>query len=452
MPHLLFLMIGLILFMSAMTYIIPAGEYATNPETGALIGDQFNYLGAQTPISPWDAFMLILPGLQNSSLVISMLLIGGGTTGIVLETGALDEMISWAIYKLKDQGTNVLVPLMCIIIGLLGAFGGGDQLVAIVPIGVMFAKKLKLDPIIAAAVTFMASMVGFATGPTKLMIPQIMLDIPVYSGFGMRFAIMSLAIIICAIYTLWYAKRIQKDPSKSYMGNTDWLNNVDVEDDLEEVKFNWKAALVTLIFFGQYVIIVSLMLGPKLGNAVMPAVQIIAALLCGLIYGMGFDNVGNAFARGVAGMGFVGVVIGFAGCMSEVMKQGHIIHTIVYVASKPLFGLPSGLIAIGVSIVVMFLNLFIPSASSKAAILIPIIRPMTEALGIPGQVAAQAFQVGDGFTNSITPSLGWTSGSLQTAGVEFTQWWKFSIPLVVVLMLISWVQLYFLGAIGWTGL
>ena len=48
MPHLLFLMLGLILLMSLLTYIVPAGQFATDPETGALIGDEFHLLGHQT--------------------------------------------------------------------------------------------------------------------------------------------------------------------------------------------------------------------------------------------------------------------------------------------------------------------------------------------------------------------------------------------------------------------
>lgn len=450
MPHLLFLMLGLILFMSLMTYVIPAGEFAVDPETNALIGTDFRHV-ENTPVNPWQAMLLILPGLTNAGLIIGMLLASGGAIGVILDLGALDEMISWAIYKLKNAGTTVLVPMLFFAIGLLGGFGGGDQMVAMVPIGVMFARKLKLDPIVATSVTFMASMVGFATGPTRLLIPQTMMDIPVYSGFGMRLAIMIFAIIVGALYTLWYAKRIEKDPTKSFMGHTDWLGDVET-GELAEVKLNPRAALVTILFFAQYILIVWLMLGKGLGNPAMPAVQIIVSIICGIIYRWKMDDIGNSFAKGVAGMGFVGLIIGMATCMSLVMTQGKILATIVYYATLPLRNLSFGLVAIGISLVILVINFFIPSASSKAAILIPIIKPMTEALGIHGQIACQAFQVGDGFTNSITPALGWTSGSLQTAKVEFPQWWKFALPLVGILMIIAWVQLYALTVMGWTGM
>lgn len=63
----------------------------------------------------------------------------------------------------------------------LGAFGGSDALIEIVPIGILFAKKLKLDPICGLLTTFLPSMIGFGTGPTKPMVPQMMMDVPLFS-------------------------------------------------------------------------------------------------------------------------------------------------------------------------------------------------------------------------------------------------------------------------------
>lgn len=103
----------------------------------------------------------------------------------------------------------------------------------------------------------------------------------------------------------------------------------------------------------------------------MPAVQIPVAILCGLIYGQNLDKIGAAFAKGTSGMAFVAAVIGLAGTMSLVMENGNILHTIVYYACLPLRELSLGLASVGMSAIVAFLNLFVPSASAKMAILIP---------------------------------------------------------------------------------
>ena len=56
LPHLMILMLGLLIFMSLMTYVIPAGSFAVNPD-GTLDGSQFALIGHQTPVSPWTAMV-----------------------------------------------------------------------------------------------------------------------------------------------------------------------------------------------------------------------------------------------------------------------------------------------------------------------------------------------------------------------------------------------------------
>ena len=453
MPHLLFLMLGLILLMSLLTYIVPAGQFATDPETGALIGDEFHLLGHQTPVNIWQALNYILPGFMNSSYVISLLLISGGCVGVIMGTGAFDEMVNWALYKLQDKGVSVLVPIVFMVIAIHGGFGGGDSMIALVPLGVMMAKKLRLDPIMAVALTFFASFTGFAVGPSRVGTAQLMMDVPMYSGFVERTAIMLVIVIIGMLYTLRYARKISHDPKYSVMGAGPWYEDspVDTAQSMTEAEFSPKAAFVTILFFAQYFVIVYMMSVLGMPNTILPAVQILVAIFCGLIYRQNLDTIGNAFAKGAQGMAFVATIIGLAGTMSLVMQNGNILHTIVYYACLPLRELSLGLASVGMSAIVAFLNLFVPSASAKMAILIPIIKPMAESLGMSGNLAVSAFQFGDGFTNLVTPALGATAGSLAIAGVPLSKWLKWALPITLLMLVVSWIILYFLGSVGWTG-
>lgn len=201
LPHLFWLMFILIMIMSFLTYIIPAGEFAAD-ENGKLIGDQFTYLANQNPISPWKSMLLVLDGIMGSSLIGTLVLISGASISVLLSTGAVDKFLNWAIYKLQDKGTNILIPIMFFLMAYLGGFGGSDALIAVVPIGVIFAKKLRLDPIVAIGVTSFATLIGFGTGPTKLLVPQMMMGVPVYSGFGLRFISMNFFIMIGLLYLM----------------------------------------------------------------------------------------------------------------------------------------------------------------------------------------------------------------------------------------------------------
>ena len=92
MPHLFWIMIGLLLFACLLTYIVPAGEFAVD-ENGKILGDQFQYLGHQTPVAPWRMFMLILQGLSDSGTVIWTVLTSGAMTAVVMATD---------VYKRQD--------------------------------------------------------------------------------------------------------------------------------------------------------------------------------------------------------------------------------------------------------------------------------------------------------------------------------------------------------------
>ena len=102
MPHLFWIMICLLLVSSLLTYVIPAGQFMTDPETGKILGDQFQYLGTQTPVSPLQVFLLLIDGLVNSSLIGWTVMVSGATVAIVMGTGAFDEFMN--LGYLQAQG------------------------------------------------------------------------------------------------------------------------------------------------------------------------------------------------------------------------------------------------------------------------------------------------------------------------------------------------------------
>lgn len=453
MPHLLFMMIGLIVIMSLLTYVIPAGEFATR-EDGTLNPNEFNYQGYQTPVPLWRAFMLMLDGLRNSSLITWLVLVSGAAIQVYLDTEAIDDLLNWSLAKLQDKGANVLIPVMFTLMVYLGAFGGSDAMIAVVPIGVMFAKKLRLDPVVAMGVTTFATLLGFGTGPTKQMIAQTMLGVPIYSGFGVRFISMNIFLIIGLAYLMWYVKRIQADPTKSVVGHTDWLESGGVSDEvLKAAELHPKTVIVLILFLAQYLIVVwYTMAGYKDPYHFQILVFVAMPIIGGLVHGFTLDEIGNSFAKGLASMAFVAFVIGMAGVVSLVMAEGKIVHTIVYVITRPLLVVGIELSSVLMLLVIALINPIIPSASAKIAILVPIIAPIGEAIGLHPQLTVQAFQYGDGFTNIISPLLGWTVGSTVMAGLDFDKWLKWSLPITIFMVLVSCVIMYILTAMGWTGL
>ena len=282
----MFLILGILIFMSLMTYVIPAGQFATNPDTGKLIGDEFSFLGYQTPVNPIQAFLLILQGLTSSGQVIGLLLAGGGFSGVVLATGAIDEVVDYAIYKLKDKGTSILIPIVFFIYCFVGGFQGGDQIIAMVPIGLAFARKLKLDPVVGLAVILMAFQVGGMSSPTAYaMLPQLTMGVELYSGFGVRVAMWALLSAIGMLTVLSYAKKVAKNPENSILDVSEWYDKTSAADDsaIKTATLSTQAVIILILFLLQPLVCLFLVNALGMGNECIPAVMIVAAIIIGLV-------------------------------------------------------------------------------------------------------------------------------------------------------------------------
>lgn len=458
MPHLLWIMFGIILLSCLATYLIPAGQFASN-ETGEIIGTEFHYLGYQTPVSSWDALMKMKSGLVGAATIMFVVMVSGATINVVINTGVLDDLMNWAVYKLKDKGTGLLVALMMILMAYLGGFGGTDALIAVVPIGILFARKLRLDPICALGVTTFASLVGFGTGPAQQATTQMLMGVTPYSAFFTRLLIMNFFLAIAILMVWGYVKKIRKTPEASLMYEAGWRpeqTDIDMDESqiLKKVEMNWRKIAVIVIFIGQYLVIAlySLLGGDSsLTFDFMIAVMLCTMILVGVIGGMSAEQLGQNFAKGLASMAFVAFVIGLAKVISLVLGDGNVIHTIVYILTKPLLGLPKSVASIGLTIIVSIINPIIPSATSKAAILVPIMKPVAEALEMQLNLAVVAYQMGDSFTNLLSPLLGWMIGSCVMADVPFAKWFKWVFPKVLLFILLACVIVFVLTATGWTG-
>lgn len=453
MPHLLWIMIGLLLLCSVLTYIIPAGQFGTDA-SGNIIGDQFNFLGAQTPVNPIEALLQIFPGMMGAAAVIFAVMISGAAIQVFLDTGTFDRVLNVATYKLQGKGQTLLISVMFILMVYLGGFGGSDALIAIVPIGIVFAKKLKLDPLTALGISLFATMIGFGTGPTKTFVVQGLMGTPMFGAFLTRFIIMNVFMVAGLIMLLLYVKKITKDPTKSPMYSEGWRPGADATDEaLAAAKLDWRVIVNMILFVIQWVVItVYGIVGDSASIfAVMVTVMFVFSIIEGIIGGMKADEIGNSFAKGLASMAFVCFVIGMAKSVSLVLTNGNVLHTIVYAITLPLMALPRWISTVGMTLVVAVINPIIPSATSKAAILVPIFKPMGEVLGLHPEMVVQAYQFGDGFTNLVSPLLAWTMGGVAMAKVPFGKWVKWAFPKVLILIALSCVIITLLTVSGWTG-
>ena len=96
-----------------------------------------------------------------------------------------------------------------------------------------------------------------------------------------------------------------------------------------------------------------------------------------------------------------------------------------------------------------FINFFIPSGSGQALATLPVMIPLGESLGLTRQITILAFQVGDGLTNLINPTLGGLIAMLSMSRVPIDRWIRFIFPVLIVLIIIAFLALIVAVAINY---
>ena len=75
--------------------------------------------------------------------------------------------------------------------------------------------------------------------------------------------------------------------------------------------------------------------------------------------------------------------------------------------------------------------------------------PLGESLGLTRQITILAFQVGDGLTNLINPTLGGLIAMLSMSRVPIDRWIRFIFPVLIVLIIIAFLALIVAVAIDY---
>jgi len=132
------------------------------------------------------------------------------------------------------------------------------------------------------------------------------------------------------------------------------------------------------------------------------------------------------------------------------MEMGNIGDTISYNLALMLKDLPLYASAISMSISQTVINFFIPSGSGQALATLPVMLPLGESLGLTRQITILAFQIGDGLSNLVNPTLGGLIAMLSMCRVPIDRWIRFIAPVLMTLFVIASTALVLAVAINYS--
>lgn len=449
-PHVLVLILLIILFCCGLTYILPAGLYEIDPQTGLVVPNSFHWVES-SPISPWRALVEVTNGVASQGVIFALLFIMGGLIYVVIESGAINNVINYSVYKLQDKSITVLVPAIVVLMSAIGALAGQDSLVTFVLVGLLLVKKLRLDKIAALSIFYLSYITGQAAGPTVaiILMAQETAGLAPISGLGARLVVWAALTLLCVIYTTRYCLKISKDPSRSILG---CVEEPDGNDELNKSvpvlgTKDIVTALCMLVPFAFYAYGAA---AYAWGFPNLIAFAMVAVIVVGIVNRTNPNELAVTFLKGASAMGGICLMIGFAKVVGIVLTDGKILHTIAYAAVTAIGGLGDAFTASGMFLFTTAINLLIPSGPAKVPMLIPLFVPVADVLGITRQVMCLAFQLGDGLTNFVTPVSAVLAAALSMSGVDLRQWWRYVLPYTGITFIIAIVALTILQSTGWS--
>ena len=479
-PNTYVIIFTVILLSAVSTWFIGGGE----PQTWQVFSALYEGFSQQAGII---AFVLVIGGafwVVNSTHAVDY-----GIRRFIVKVQGLEK---YALVRKLGVG-NIVITLIMVLFGIFGAvFGMSEETIAFVAVVIPLARSLGYDDFVGVCMVYVAAHVGFAgamLNPFTIGIAQDMSGLPLFSGIEYRVFCWLVLMAITITFVLWYAGRVRNKSvlSAEYQG---YESEAAVQEEEPSKRNSWISyflILVSLILFcvfyasgcvikiGQMECTAPWLLWAISGIwAVVSAVALkdsvkmyilsllmstivflvigvmgygwylpeICALFMALAVAAGFaasypaDRIASEFMSGAKDIFSAALIIGFAAGIIVILKNGNVIDTMLGAMAAGLED--SGRVgALGTMYGIQtFINLFIPSASAKAAVTMPIMAPFSDMIGVSRQATVLAFQFGDGFTNMITPCSGVLLAVLSVAKIPYEKWfrfiWKFILMMIIV--------------------
>ena len=437
----LVLIFSFIIVAQLLSYAIAHGQFERapmpdQPDRMVVVAGTYETLTAEDSVTlaPWHFLMAITRGLESAQAIIFLIFLVGGVIAVLRKTGAIDAALLGAVERLGKSPWLLIGG--CLALFSLGSFtiGMGEEYVPLVPIIVTMSLAMRMDAIVAMGIVWVPYGIGWACAginPFGVLIAQNIANVPLTSGWGLRL-VMMLVLLAVAFHHIWrYARRVQADPSASFVANVDYSKGFEPPHDIEMTPRRIAVLVVFILGLVGFVYGVSeLHWYITELNAVFLGIGLLAAIIAGLSAG----ETSRTFLEGAAAMTPAALIVGFARTIEVVMIDGQIIDTVVFSIAGLLEGLPAEASALGMLVVQTVTNFFIPSGSGQAFVTMPIMSPLATLTGVPQQTAVLAYQFGDGFTNMIVPTSALVMGALALGKVPYTAWFRFAGPLILKLI------------------
>ena len=443
-PHPVTMLFGIIVLATLLSYLLPAGMF----ERELIDGRQrvkpgtFKFV-EQNPVSILDMFVALAKGFKTASDIIWVVFASGIMFGILEKSKMVENAVGTLVKKLGLKRKYTIVVVMTFVFGLLGVAVGYENNIAMVPIGAILSLAIGGDLILAAGMCVAAITVGFGLSPINpytVGTGHKIAELEMFSGAIFRSVVCFCGLSVLAFFNVRYFKKITKDRSKSIGDDLD-TEGFALSKGLSDYSMTGNNWLIAFIFIGGMAWMLYGIFVHHWFLQEIAAVFVMIAVTAGVAAKFTPREISETALKSISIVAPGAFMVGYATTIKVILEMGQISDTIAYQLSNMLTSLPIYGSAIVMSIAQCVMNLFIPSGSGQALATLPIMIPVGDLVGLTRQTTILAFQIGDGVTNLINPTLGGLIAMLSLSRVPFDRWLRFIAPIMLVILLMCWIFL-----------
>lgn len=456
-----FIILFLMIISGIMGRILPAGSYTRIIDNGREVvqNGSFHYIDSPDyAIWRWfSAPLEVLWGGDSLTVITLILLIVfiSGAVTVLESAGVISYMLEELVAKFRDRKYLLMAIIIFLFMFLASFLGIYEGLVPLILFIVPLAHSLGWDSLTGLGMSLMPLAFGFSsavTNPFTVGVAQKIAGLPLFSGSWYRIIFFVVVYFTVYFFVSTYARRIENEPERSIVYQEDLEvkkdaqhNPVTFTDKSDEI--NMKRAVLWFGFSMSSAIIFVLL------ASIIPILSDLAFPLMGLFFLIG--GIGSAlivkipkgiilryFGKGTLAIlpGIVLILMAYS--VKHIIDQSHITDTILYMASGAIKEASPGMAAFLVYLLTLGMNFFIGSASAKAFLIMPILTPLADLVGISRQTAVLAFDFGDGFSNMVYPSNALLLIALGFTVVSYPKWIRWTFPIQIIMLGLTCLFLY----------
>jgi uncharacterized ion transporter superfamily protein YfcC len=376
---------------------------------------------------------------------------------MTMATGAIDAGIGKITTALKGR-EKWMIAILMIVFALGGtSYGMAEESLAFYGLIIAVMIAAGYDALTGVSVVMLGAGIGvlastvnpFATG-----IASGFAGVSIADGLVSRIIILVVGTAVGIIFVTRYADKVKKDPSKSLVYDRKEANERRFlrsagADSMPE--FDGRRKIILVLFALAFLIMIySVIPWEDLGLPFptwwwwfgeFTALFLGFAIVIGLVGGLGEAGISETFINGARDMLGVALVIGLARGISVIMTNGLIIDTVLFWAESAVGDLGGVAFINLVHLLYLPLGFLIPSSSGLATVSMPIMAPLADTASIDRSLVVTAYQSASGLLNIVNPTFAVVMGGLALGRVRFDKWLRFTLPVLVILLILYAVVL-----------